>query len=358
MNILYTIAALGALMLAQAILLSRYALRALTYRRKFSRAAVFSGETAEMIEVLRNGKPLPLPWLRAESRMSPHLQFGGAAEDGAMHEIADTHHRSVFFLAPFTQLTRSQTVRFLRRGRYHVGSVSLTAGDLFGFTVASKQLETGAFISVYPRLLAVQETAYPSSRWQGDLLVKRWIVPDPFLVGGIREWRHGDTLRDVHWAATARTGNLQIKAHDYTAAPKLLVILNVQKDEHQWADLMEYEQDTIEYGISLAATLCIRALQGGLEAGFAANAPMDGTDGTTVLLPSRYTGRDLDILEAMARLRVLRTRNFFTFLGDLSQLTGTDILILSVYDSPLIAERMETLRRRGNSVALWKLQPG
>ena len=356
MSVLYMLAVIGALLLAQVALLGRFALRAVTYSRSFSRAAAFAGDTVELREVLRNKKPLPLPWLMAESRMSPHLQFGGAIADGALHETADAYHRSVFFLAPFSQVTRTQAVRLLRRGRYHVGSVSLTSGDLFGLALTSKQIETGAAISVYPRLLSPAEMDIPSSRWQGDLLVRRWIVPDPFLVAGIREWRHGDAERDVHWAATARTGFLQVKARDYTATPKLLVILNVQMEERQWGDLMAYEQDTVEHGLSLAATVCLRALQGGLEAGFAANAPMDGAEGTTVLFPARYAGRDLDILEAMARLRILRTRNFFTFLADLGQLTGTDILILSAYDSLLIQERMAMLRLHGNSVALWRLE--
>jgi uncharacterized protein (DUF58 family) len=352
MGTLYVLAVIGALLLGQAVLLRRFALRALTYSRSFSRAAAFAGDSVEMIEVLRNQKPLPLPWLRAESHMSPCLQFGEIDREDALHEISDTHHRSVFFLAPFSQVTRTQSVRLLRRGQYHVGSVSLTAGDLFGLASQSKQLETGAAISVYPRLFDPAEMDVPSTQWQGDWLVKRWIVPDPFLVAGIREWRHGDAQRDVHWGATARTGLLQVKAHDYTANPKLFIILNVQKDELQWGDLMEYEQDTIERGISLAATVCLRALQGGLEAGFAANAPMDSAEGTTILLPARYAGRDRDILEAMARLRILRTRGFFTFLADFTQLTGVDILILCSYDSQLIQEQMKMLRLRGNSVTL------
>lgn len=355
MSVLYLLAAVGAVLLLQSFLIGRFGMRALTYTRWFSRAEAFAGDTVEMVEVLRNKKPLPLPWLKAESRMSPYLAFGGAIQDDALHEIADAYHRSVFFLAPFSQVTRRHTVRLLRRGRYHVGSVSLTAGDLFGLKLSMKQLDTGAVISVYPRLLSERELDLPSSRWQGDLVVKRWIVDDPFLVAGIREWRQGDARRDVHWAATARTGRLQVKAHDYTADPKLLVILNVQKDEHQWGDLMDYEQDAVEHGISLAATLCLKALRGGVEAGFAANAPMDAADGTTILPPARYAGRDRDLLEAMARLRIVRTRNFFTFLDDLGQLSGHDIVILSAYDSALIQERVAMLRVRGNSVEVWGL---
>lgn len=358
MDTLYIVAALGALAGLQMLLITHFALRGFTYSRTFSRKAAFAGETVEMIEVLRNAKPLPVPWLRAESRMSQHLRFAGQAADGGLHEIAedDLFHRSVFFLAPFSQVTRRHTVTLAKRGRYAVGSVALTAGDLFGLGHKACTLDTGAAISVYPRLLGEDAPDIPSSRWQGDLTVKRWVAPDPFLIAGIREWQPGDARRDVHWAATARTGRLQVKAHDYTANPKLLVILNVQMQEHQWADLMDYEQAAIERGISLAATLCVRGLAGGVEAGFAANAPSgEGDEQPTVLLPARYAGRDTDLLEVMARLRIHRTRSFPTFLDDFTQLTGHDIVLLSAYDSAMIQERVAMLRLKGNSVALWPL---
>lgn len=359
MDILYIVLAMAALLWLQSMLLHRFGMREVTYTRTFSRPAAFVGDTVEMVEVIRNAKLLPVPWLRAESRMSPYLRFEGQAQDENLHEIAEDalFHRSVFFLAPFSQVTRRHTIRLEKRGRYAVGSVALTAGDLFAFTERTKTLDTGAAISVYPRLLDDRAAELPSSRWQGDLTVKRWIVPDPFLVAGIREWQTGDVQRDVHWAATARTGRLQVKAHDYTANPRLLVLLNVQMHEQQWGDLMDYEQEAIERGVSLAATLCVKALAAGLEAGFAANAPVDAdAPHPTILLPARYAGRDTDLLETLARLRVLRVRNFHTLLDDLSQLTGMDIIILSAYESPLLQERMAMLRQKGNSVALLPLR--
>lgn len=354
MDLLYVLAALVAIAALQAWLVRAFGLRGVTYRRSFSQKSAFAGEEVRMVEVLRNAKPLPLPWLRAESRMAAALRFPERAKDGGTHAMDEDSlfHRSVFFLAPFSQVTRTHRVTLLRRGHYAVGSVALTVGDLFGLSFASAELDTGASIDVYPRLLPLESAQLPASRMLGDLLVKRWIVPDPFLVAGIREWQHGDARRDVHWAATARTGRLQVKAHDYTAEPRLLVVLNVQRDEEQWGDLMDYEQPVIEHGLSIAATLCVHALAAGLEAGFAANAPTGDGSNTTLLMPARAAGLDTALLTAMARLRIVRARNFYTFLEDLLALTGQDMLILSAYDSPRIQQRMAMLRMRGNSVSL------
>ncbi|MDR2656901.1 MAG: DUF58 domain-containing protein, partial [Oscillospiraceae bacterium] len=317
----------------------------LTYSRSFSRANAFEGETIELVEVIRNAKILPVPWLRVESRMSPTLAFikknaeGGLVEsnepavssgfnDGTEREIeGDQYHRSSFYAGAFARITRRHRVKLTRRGYYQVGSVAMTGGDLFGLSQWTKSSETGAAVTVYPALLDENEIDAPSSRWQGDLTVKRWIVSDPFLVSGIRPYQAGDARRDVHWAATARMGALQVKTHDYTADPRLLVILNVQAKENQWTDLMDYEQERIEFGIRLAATLIMKSLAAGLEAGFCANAPIFGETTPLVMEPRRAQGQAETVLDALARLTIKRVRSFPTFLDDLGHMTGMDILI-------------------------------
>jgi len=113
----------------------------------------------------------------------------------------------------------------------------------------------------------------------------------------------------------------------------------------------------IEQEIALAATLCIRALRAGLCAGFAANMPLhkESTE-STILLPEGGAAREEEILAAFARLRVVRTLRFPTFLDTLSTCTGLDMVVLSSYDSPEIQEKLDTLRRQGNTVRLYVLE--
>ncbi|GHU68977.1 hypothetical protein FACS1894184_12130 [Clostridia bacterium] len=369
---------LGAL---QSIVFRKTGPLGLTYARSFSRTHAFAGESVELVEVIRNAKILPVPWLRVESRMSPSLMFETKVSksktsesnsdkptrdesnsdktrtdesgDNAEHEIeGDQYHRSSFYVGAFARITRRHRVRLTRRGFYPVGSVAMTGGDLFGLSQWTNTLETGAVVTVYPALLDENEIDAPSSRWQGDLVVRRWIVSDPFLVSGIRPYHAGDAQRDVHWAATAKIGALQVKTHEFTADPRLLVILNVQAKENQWTDLMDYEQERVEYGIRLAATLIMKTLAAGLEAGFAANAPVFGETAPLVVEPRRAQGQAEAALDALARLTIKRARSFPTFLDDLGRMTGMDILILSCYNSELVRERVAALRAMGNSVAL------
>jgi uncharacterized protein (DUF58 family) len=337
------------IILLQGLLVGRFALRGLSYARRFSADTVSEGGEVKMIEVIRNRKLLPVPWVKAESNISPHLKFHSDTE---VQISGERYHKSVFYLKPFHQITRTHRVICQKRGYYKAGSVSVQAGDLFALHAPRMQVDTGAAIEVYPRLLSPGEIPMPSTRWQGDLLVKRWIIPDPIWVNGVRPYMPGDERKDIHWRATARTGELQVKMHEKTADPKMLVIINTQMSENQWGDLMEYEQQVVEYMISLTATLCLTALRGGVEAGFAVNVPVDEEDGPTVLPPARSSTREGEILSALAHLTIRRTRTILKVLDDLCACTGMDILLLSVYDSEILQKRMDALRRSGNTVSL------
>lgn len=341
--------ALAIIAIAQSILLKHFGLRGLKYTRSFNKRTAFEGEEAELIEVIRNDRLLFIPWLRAESRISPYLRFGRQEN---LSVAGERYHKSIFTLRPFQQIRRRHLVKLLHRGAYDAGNVALTVGDIFAMNAENLQLYTPAQILVYPRLLDDSALPLPISRLQGDLIVRRHIITDPFLINGIRPYQPGDHQRDIHWPATARMGSLQVKTHDYTADTKLLVIINGQMSENQWGDLMDYEQNVIEHAISIAATLCLNVLKGGVAAGFAANMPLEGDEKTTVLLPERNAGRDEELLGAFARLKVHRSRNFLTFLEDLSFLRNTDILLLSPYTSPLVEEKMAMLRALGNTVTV------
>lgn len=339
---------------AQRAVIRRFALKGLSYTRRFSRQTAFPGEKAELVEVIRNDRPLFIPWLRVESRISPHLRFGRAEN---LQVSGERYHRSVFTLRPYQQITRRHSVLLTHRGAYDVGHVSLTAGELLGGGDTDTQRYTPARIIVYPRLLSERELPIPVSRLQGDLIVRRHVTTDPFFNNGIRPYQRGDQRRDIHWPATARmAGQLQVKTHDYTADTKLMVLINCQMSENQWGNLMDYEQAVIEYAVSLAATVCLRVLSAGVAAGFAANMPVeDDQKGCAQFPPAFYAGREEELLSAFAHLRILRTRSFLSFLEDFYFLRDTDILLISPYTSPAMEERLAQLRRLGNTVTVYQL---
>lgn len=353
MNAWVLVLALALLAMVQQALLKWFGIKGLKYTRRFSRATAFEGEEAQLVEVLRNDRLLFIPWVRVESRLSPHLRLGRQEN---LSVTGERYHKSIFTLRPFQQITRRHTVRLSRRGAYDAGNVSLTVGGITSMCGQGVELYTPARIEVYPRLLPEDAIPLPVSRLTGDLIVRRHMVADPFLINGIRGYQRGDQRRDIHWPASARMGSLQVKTHDDTADTKLLVVINGQMSENQWGDLMDYEQTVIERAISLAATVCLRVVRGGVAAGFAANMPLDKGDNTAILPPELNGGREEALLSAFAHLRIHRSRNFLSFLEDLSFLRGVDVLLLSAYTSPAVEEKLNQLRALGNTVTVHLLE--
>ena len=315
---------------AQALLLALFGLRGFSYARSFSRPAAYEGEPVELIEVIRNRSPFFLPWVRVETSLPASFAFSTREEV----EIRGMHyHVSVFTLMPFCQVTRRHHVTLTRRGHYRLEGASLTAGDLFGMNPLMREISAPAEILVWPKLLPDIREQLPSFRSQGEVSVRRWIQPDPFLVNGIRGYRDGDPERDIHWAATARLGALQVRTHDYTADPRLMVLINGQKTESQWGGLMDYEQEQIEYAISLAASLCVDALRRGQEAGFAASMPK-----LEVLIIAMTDVSDLSPLKNCMNLEYLEL-NSSPKIHDLSPLEGhTALRHLNIAGCPLIKD--------------------
>lgn len=334
----------------------RKGMKGLYCTRAFSRPAVFPGEEAELVEIVRNDSPCVIPWLLVESRVSRYLRLG---KQDNLHVSGDTHYCSQFTLLPYQQIKRRHRVRFLHRGSYNLGNASLTAGDILGFCKYRRFQELDVPVLVYPPLIDEGDLPLPMSNHLQEVTRRPQLLQDPFLIRGIRVYQPGDPVRDIHWAATARTGQVQVRLHDYSARTKLLVVLNAQLQEKQWDDrLSEEHAEQIEYGISLAATACVKALREGMAVGFATNMPMDTQKESILLPPADGSGWEETLLTTFARLTILRTEHFLQFLESLNSYSGIDILILSAYNSDGIQSAMRKLQQNGNQVMLQLLEGG
>lgn len=356
MNALVLLVVLLALYALSVLLLKFVALRGLVCTREFRRVSVFEGEEDEMIEVVRNDRPMIVPWLRVESRVSPYIRLG---RQDNLNVSDDTQVCSLFFLMPYQQIRRRHHVRFLHRGEYDLGNASLTAGDLFGLVAAHREQEMHVPMLVYPRLLDESELPAPLTMLMDEVVARRQLLTDPFLVRGIRPYQPGDPVRDIHWPATARMNEPHVRLHDDAAKSRLMVVLNFERKAGQWGDrLMDYEQADIEREIAIAATLCVRALDMGLSAGFAANMPVGEDTHSAFLPPQNDAAATERLLAAFARLRLQRTLSFPTFLQSLEDCADMDLIVLSCYDSDDIQSALARLRQRGNQAALYLVKGG
>lgn len=344
------VCALGIALLL-AVVYGRWALKGVSYTRFFSKEAVFEGQSLEMVEVISNEKPLPLPWLRLESSIAAGINFGRQANLDVYKGDLYQNHISLFFLRPYRQITRRHEVVCSRRGLYRLESATLTTGDPLGMVTKVKKFELNLELLVYPRIRTVPELPLPNHSWLGELAVRRWIVEDPFLTAGTREYRPGDPLRSVNWKATARTGTVQVHRRDYTADHRLLLCLNVESSETMWRNILDV--DRIELGISFAASVAAYALKNGLETGLICNGRLgDGPREPVRIEPSGEAGQLEWLLNHLARIVLDRTVTMSRLLEEAVE-TGvrdTDFLIISCHRGDKLEMLAQQLRRNGNGV--------
>lgn len=328
----------------------------LSCHRSFSKETFFEGESGELIETVRNDGPYIIPWLRVEGYISPSLRLGRQAN---LHLSSETFYRSWFTLMPYQQIRRRHYVEFLRRGVYDLGNASICAGDVLGLTRFWKDQQLSTPVMVYPRILEMEQLPYPLSQTMGQLLTNNRLMEDPFLIRGIRQYQPGDLVRDIHWQATARTQDLQVRVHERAVCSRLLVVLNAQGSDEQWdCYVREKDMDIVENGIRLAASLCIHGLRSGLAVGFATNLPREKQGESTLLPPMEGVALEDVLLESFARLQMHCSELFLPMLENLEQFTDTDIVVLSPYDSDGIQDKLQQLRLRGNQVTFYPMEGG
>lgn len=355
MSIVNFFVALAVIYLLWGLMLKR-SIKSLTCSRSFSCEAAFEGEEGELIEIVRNARPYIIPWARIESDLSPNIRLG---KQDNLHVSGQRYYCSSFTLMPYQQIRRRHKVKFLRRGYYDLGNATLTVGDLLDVRQFWRQQEMDAKVMVYPALLDKEELPYPVSMVLGELVQRHQLLQDPFLVRGIRTYQPGDPIRDIHWPATARTGQAQVRVHDYSAKTRLLVLLNAQYADDQWGNAIPKEkEEMVEAGIRLAASVCVHAIRAGLPAGFAANMPIDQEKESVIRLPAEGAVCEEELLSAFAQLSVRCTEKFLSLTESLEAYTGLDILLLSSYDSDSMQEAAQKLRQKGNQVTFYALEGG
>ena len=358
MAITWLLLAAAAVTLLQSSLFRNRGLKKVEYSRQFSRRDAYAGDEVELSETLANRKLLPLPWLRIESMMPAGLRFGQQANLDMSSGQVYQNHKSLFSLMPYTRIIRTHKVVCEKRGFYPLKSATMAAGDLLGIPAAVMQLSAPAELIVYPRPADLDEVTIESNSFLGEVTVRRWIVDDPFLVSGVREYRYGDALSRVNWKATARSGRLQVQQRDFTADPRLVLLVNMEVDEHMWGAVTD--PDMIERALSIAAALAGEAIGRGIPVGFGSNGWETGKEQVAVRVESEAgSGHLALLLETMAKLVVERREPMDVFLEReaLRGPTHTDYVLLSAFVSEPMEHWIRHIEAGGNSVGRIRLEP-
>ena len=242
--------ALYALYLLERWLFNRYWERGLSVNLQFDKEAVTEGEESSLTEVITNRNFIPLHILQVNFQTDVGLDFTDTSNASVTDRV---NVIDVFSLRFYEKITRQLSMKCTKRGYYSILQTSISASDLFSSDIHYGNRQQQTFLYVYPKLKHLDELDVIFNQLMGEVMSRRFLYEDNFTFRGIRDYAPTDPQSNINWKASARSGGLKVNLHDYTASPKVKIILNV--DEPGILYETELLEDCIRYALTLSSML-------------------------------------------------------------------------------------------------------
>lgn len=248
-----------------------YALSSLRIRGSCDRLLAEPGQDVTWSATVDNYSRLPIPFVRLvqdfplEASVQADLSW---KEAYCRRSFLSWYTEYRMTIRGRRSITRNVTVAFQRRGVYKIGTYQLSAGDLLGFRETQNHGD-GEKIVIMPEHSRQQSAIDALGGFLGDVSVRRFILEDPILTTGFRDYTGREPLRAISWTRTAQSGTLQVKQYDYTAERHVVVLLNTEgADEQQ-----------LEECLRLTRSVCEKLEQRKIPYAFRTNANLPGPVG-------------------------------------------------------------------------------
>jgi len=209
---LYAVLVVGFALIASLAFASAAAGR-LRMSRSLSETTVAPGASVDVTLRVENRKPLPVPWLFCHDQVEEGLDVDGGTA------VLRT-------LPADDELTISYKISARRRGLYRIGPSVAEASDPLGFVrrfVTDRQPD---FLTVFPKVMSVGDTWPLGRNALHRTPRRRSLFEDPARFVGIRDYQPSDSIRRIHWRATARLGKLQVKTFEPAVLQGVLLIVD------------------------------------------------------------------------------------------------------------------------------------
>ena len=347
---LLAVAALLITIVGVSWLWNKLAFLGLRYERAFSERRVFMGETVAIKISLSNHKFLPLSWVTSEDIFPKDLPVDETAIVRRM-ETEQGVLSNFWAVRWYHKITRTYHIHATRRGFHNFGPVTIATGDGFGMFRSTRKIENHQTLVVYPRVVPLASLGLPAKEPFGDRLAPQFMFEDPLRTVGVRDYRHEDDFRKVHWKASARRQHLQTRVLEPTNDINLMICLNVATVGKAWMGVIP---EHLEQVVSIAASISYHSLMHRWPTGLLANGALPHSDQSIKILPGRAASQLTTILELLAAVTPFATASFERLLTEESPHLpwgSTLVVISSTAHDDLLATLLD-LKSMGRRIVL------
>lgn len=247
----------------------------------------FPGEKLRATVKLRNASWLPLPWLHIQDLVPLELQ-------------EEPTYRTVISVPGRGESDYTYTLRCSKRGYYRIGPLRLDTGDLFGFVSSSWQEAAPTHVTVYPRTVSLEALGLPSRSPFGTQASHQRIFEDPTRMAGTRDYMPGDSMRNIHWKASAREETLLVKKFQPAISLNVQVVLDLNKRAYPGSGAVGSSEWAISIAASVASHIITFQRQ---QVGLITNGLDPFSEEIAAAIPGRNgRGHLMSILSLLARI--------------------------------------------------------
>jgi uncharacterized protein (DUF58 family) len=191
----------------------------LSCNRSLQPVRVPVGQPAHVTLELKNAGRLPSSVLMLEDRVPYTL---GTPPRFVIDQIGPRWRREITY-----------TLRSDVRGRFPVGPLSVRVCDPFGLFEIDRAFAARHSLTVTPQVHPL-----PGGHLHGEWSGTGDNRPRAFAAAGtedvlIREYRHGDDLRRVHWRSTARMGELMVRREEQPWQTRATLLVDTRDTAHR-----------------------------------------------------------------------------------------------------------------------------
>ncbi len=149
------------------------------------------------------------------------------------------------------RLTLTATARFAARGVHHLDPVSAAALVPLGLAVGPATMSSGTRFTVVPRLARIRQLALPiAPQYQPGGVALASHTGESMELMGVRPYRAGDRIRDLHAVTWARSGEPTVREYQQEYFSRIGIVLDT--------DLPKSAEAQLEAVVSLTAGITAR----------------------------------------------------------------------------------------------------
>jgi uncharacterized protein (DUF58 family) len=299
-----------------------------TAERQVLGSWVVAGDQLREQFTVTNLSTLPVLWVQVKD---------GSAVPGYSADRVES-------VGPRSERSWSGTGVCQRRGVFRLGPWDLLMSDPLGFFEVKQHYSAITTIMVYPRASFLPHIELPRGRAAGRATTSERAPMETITVGGLRDYAEGDSLRRIHWPATAHHDKLMVREFDREPSGDVWLILDMDARVQAGHDA----EATQEYAVILAASLAARFTREGERR--AVGLLVSGQK-ATVLNPARGQTQLWRILRALAEAEPKPDLSFAKLLQQAGPTLGsgrTLVLITPSQDSGWVVPLLP-LMARGNA---------